>query len=99
MGLISPGSGCPAPRESLYEGSTPTAAARRDCNLYRRFVYHPRFDLSIRHRAISGGRPSVQLHQRLSNRLIDGTAESEPVLDIVSLERLGGVLSSYHRAA
>jgi hypothetical protein len=41
----------------------------------------------------------VQLHQRLSNRLIDGTAESEPVLDIVSLERLGGVLSSYHRAA
>jgi transposase InsO family protein len=38
-------------------------------------------------------------HQGLGNRLIDGTAEPEPVLDIECRERLGGLLRSYHRAA
>lgn len=38
-------------------------------------------------------------HQGLDNRLIDGEAESEPVVAVESRERLGGILRSYHRAA
>ncbi len=38
-------------------------------------------------------------HQGLGNRLIDGEAETEPVMHIESRERLGGILRSYHRAA
>ena len=38
-------------------------------------------------------------HQGLDNRLIDGEAETEPVMHVDSRERLGGILRSYHRAA
>jgi transposase InsO family protein len=40
-------------------------------------------------------------HQGLGNRLIEGEAEAEtePVMQIESRERLGGILRSYHRAA
>jgi transposase InsO family protein len=38
-------------------------------------------------------------HQGLGNRLIDGEAETEPVMRVESRERLGGILRSYHRAA
>jgi transposase InsO family protein len=38
-------------------------------------------------------------HQGLGNRLIDGTAETEPMDRVERRERLGGLLRSYHRAA
>jgi transposase InsO family protein len=38
-------------------------------------------------------------HQGLGNRLIDATAETEPVDRVECRERLGGLLRSYHRAA
>jgi len=38
-------------------------------------------------------------HQGLGNRLIDGEAELEPVMQIESRQRLGSILRSYHLAA